>query len=396
VKKFQKSSIFKKLFESEVPPKLFLANLILTSVVFERYNSIPNNFVDFFDLLHRKLDWFPSKEITICLFVLSSKVKFTPSQTDFLRISSGICGFLSHEFSLLMSTLISTFSNAKTAITNLVDIPAQYIDADRASQFIDGLRILNQCLGSIDPDQMIVVLEPSLANIISKSRKYELIQPINVMITQFLHEILSKSFPSLHKEISLRISKLFVSSYPPWFLEYSWLLKPLVLLIPTPEVLNLSEELLDKPTNLGIFSTALQIFSAKMNQMKDHERQAELRKKVKQFGKHLREFDCYNIRTCFVQWIHLLQAHLDLPETFQIIQYFFKQSRRFFPIFCAFTEEILVKIQSDAIVCHQAIANIVMQEKNDTRICAFEMLHAEPRIREVLDIALLENEQFSI
>jgi hypothetical protein len=42
--------------------------------------------------------------------------------------------------------------------------------------------------------------------------------------------------------------------------------------------------------------------------------------------------------------------------------------------------------------CQRGIAIAMMQEKSDTRICALRMLLTGARMREVLDIALLETD----
>jgi hypothetical protein len=174
------------------------------------------------------------------------------------------------------------------------------------------------------------------------------------------------------------------------------LLRPLVVVSRVAEVVSFVDELLDRPANIEIFCVAFDVLESRMDRMNDSEKGVELAKRVERFASYLREFDCYHVRKCFEKWFDLLQVHLGPGQAFEIMTaQMYNQSQRFFPLFCAFAREMRLMKAKDEVVCHRAIARVVMQERSDTRICAFEMLHGDPQMREVLDIALLETEVWS-
>jgi hypothetical protein len=162
------------------------------------------------------------------------------------------------------------------------------------------------------------------------------------------------------------------------------------------EVVGFTEELLDRPPNMELFFVAFDILKSRLDGMNDSEKAAEIAKRVRRFGSYLREFDCYFIRKCFEGWFDLLEVHLGPGQAFEVMTaQMYNQSQRFFPVFCAFAREMRMVKATDEVVCHRAIARVVMQGRSDTRICAFEMMHGDPQMREVLDIALLETEVWS-
>jgi hypothetical protein len=369
-------------------PKLFTASLILAAEVFQQFKVIPSNFPDFlFEALQHRIDSLPPIPTMSCLLSLSKKTKFNDAQCEFVRVLSGICGFLSHEFSLFIATLISI--NSQNAIATIAEIPFQYFESTRPSHFIDGLRILNQCVYSVGSGHVVGAVESSIRKIIHKSKKFVHIQPINFAVTNFLRGVLVREIPALTEKVVSRAAELLYGADFPCFGEYSMLASSLIGPGGPPPLVAFAEQLLERPINFWTFRVALQILKARLARTESPE--AELQTRLDQFVRNLVEFDCYEIRECFVLWIELLKEHVGLEQTLRVVvNRFFDQSKRFFPVICAFVKEI--RERKDEEVCHRAIQSAMAAEKSHTRICAFDMLNGEPPMREVLDIALLETE----
>jgi hypothetical protein len=73
------------------------------------------------------------------------------------------------------------------------------------------------------------------------------------------------------------------------------------------------------------------------------------------------------------------------------VRNFFNDARWIFPLFSGFVN-LIHEVKEDREVCQHGIAIVMFQENRDLRICALEMLLTGARMREVVDIALLETD----
>jgi hypothetical protein len=386
-------ALLTKILGMQRNERFLAASLGMATIVFEKYRSIPESFVHFFfDLLQQKAENLPTKETSLALLSLSARLPFDAAQSEFLRLLFGWCGFLSTEMSILMSAMLSTFPNPRQALTALADIPSQYLEYPRPSHFLGALRILSQCLHLIRPEDSLAAIEPCLPKILAGADRLKSVQPINFIAAQFLRTVLLQAIPSLHRDISNKVSAIIRATEMPSFCEYSSLLQPLVLALEPAPIMAMMDDFV--PVNAKFLFVMIDVIDTKLSKLStDGERVAELAKRLERFAQFARGFDSYDLRLYFVAWIRLLKKHFGLKKAFElIVTVVLPSARRFFPAFCAFAKEVDQERADHFEWVHQSIARAMIQETSDTRICAFEMLSRDSKMREVLDIALLDSD----
>jgi hypothetical protein len=163
-----------------------------------------------------------------------------------------------------MSAIVSTFSSVKQPVSIVADLPAQYLDSERPSQFLDGLRLLSQAIISLPREQSVLAVEPSLQKILAKSITYRPIAPVNCTVTSFFVQVLSHPFPAQHHELSARLASLLQPTDSPSFADSARLVSAMMGAIPSPASLTFSDEILERAHSLPVFLAAMDVFAARL------------------------------------------------------------------------------------------------------------------------------------
>ena len=386
--------ITRLLNETERPDRLTFV-FLLTAEVLQKSGAVPDSFVQFlFEFLKQRTDTLPVREVGVCLAALASRVTFSEEQCQFLRTFSGLCGFTSTELSFLLSTIIATVGNSEASFAKISEIPIQFLDGERPSQLIGGIRIMKQCLFSMPKEHLLTTMEPSLGKMLLQLQRQKLNPGVNMIAVEFIRHVMMMDLPPFHKEISAQLRDLLYSSNMFVFLDYLAVLTPAMISIPSQELTDICYDILSHPWNVRLFSVFVEMFEVKLADFSTgQERQARLLQIVEQFSKLLATFDCYEIQTYFILLLRLVRKTLGVKMTLElIVSKIISSSQRFFPAFFVFAREFK-SIKTDYLEeGQQAIAHAMVLQKSDTHICAFEMLMREASFHEALDIALLETD----
>ena len=384
--------ITRLLSENERRERLALI-FFLTAEILQKSVTVPNSFVHFlFEFLKQKSEILPMREVSLCLSILAPQTSLSEDQSQFLRTFSGGCGLVSIELSFLLTSIIATLGNSESVIARLADAPMQFLDGERPSQLIGGIRILKQCLFSIQKDQLVSAIGSSVTDMLLQLHKHKTNPCVNFMAVEFLKHVMMMDLPAFHKEICGQLADFLYSSNNFAILEYLVVLSPAMISIPSQELTDICFDLLSRPANVRLFSTFIEMFEVKLSDFSTgQERQARLLQIIDQFSKLLATFDCYEIHVYFGLLLKLARRTLGVKMTLEIIvSKIISSSQRFFPAFFVFAKE-LHALEGDYFQeCQEAMAHAMVLQKSDTHICAFEMLVRGANLHEALDIALLE------
>jgi hypothetical protein len=213
---------------------------------------------------------------------------------------------------------------------------------------------------------------------------------VNEYVSEFLKDLILKDFPDLHKAISGKLTKKIKDMDAAMFCEFSALLTPMMISMPSTSLCHLCEGLLKKPVNLAIFEVASDMLSVKLESITGTgEREDELMTRIHQFTQLVSRFDGYALRHYYTLWMKLIKKHLGSERALRaMVDKFLTSAPRFFAPFCVFVKEIR-RVEAPQIA-KDMIEHAISLQTCATHICALEMLGTGANIREVLDIALLE------